>query len=264
MIPTKLAELLVFIVMLAPGLAYVLRHERVVPARTHSVFRETLRVLYVSVTCLIFTAIVFAGLRWWVPRRTPDVNALVTDTSRYVKAHYVELAWWSLGLLAFATALGALMADRRVVLVLNRIHMTRPAELLFGRPTIGHTSSWYKAFHLGDAPNGKGGSRENSDQPYTWVGAQMEDGSYIEGKAISYNWSVEENENREIVLLAPRVTTKKADRIPMSQHVTVLSARHIVRLDITFVTPTRLTDVPDQPDKASSVDSREEDSILQR
>jgi hypothetical protein len=50
--PIVALGLVLFEVLLAPGLACVLRHERVVPARSHTAFRETLRVVFVSVACL--------------------------------------------------------------------------------------------------------------------------------------------------------------------------------------------------------------------
>jgi hypothetical protein len=114
-IPSTLLGLLLFIVLLAPGLAYALRHERVVPAPAHSAFRETLRVIFVSVACLTVTSLMFAVLRWFLPGRTPNVRGLIRDPNDFARDHHVHLIWWSVGLIAFATLLGAFFADPRIV-----------------------------------------------------------------------------------------------------------------------------------------------------
>lgn len=240
MVPNSLAGLLIFIVMLAPGLAYVLRHERVVPARSYTAFRETLRVVYVSVVCLVITALAFAGLRWRLPNRTPDIHALVVDPDKYAREHYVELAWWAFGLILFATLVGAGAADKRVVAMWKRVTGWRATRWIIGKPSIGHTSAWYTAFHLRDREPGR-----------TWLGVQMDDGSYMEGELFSFNVAADEDENRELVLMRPHVTKGDHVRLPMLQDLTILSARHIVRIDVTRIAPAR-PPVPSQPERVQA------------
>jgi hypothetical protein len=79
LIPSSLAGLLLFVVLLTPGRAYVLRYERVVPARSHTPFRETLRVVFVSTACLLIAGLVAAAVRAAIPHHTPHVNHLVQD-----------------------------------------------------------------------------------------------------------------------------------------------------------------------------------------
>ncbi len=45
MLPSTLVSLLLFILLLTPGFAYVLRTERTVPSRQFTTFRETMRVV---------------------------------------------------------------------------------------------------------------------------------------------------------------------------------------------------------------------------
>lgn len=132
MIPSLLLGLALLVVLLASGLAFALRRRRVVQARAHSAFREALRVVFVSVACLLATSLIAAGIRWLFPADTPNVNQLMQDPSRYGRAHYVQLAWWALLLLVIATALGAVAADLRVVRISARGARWTLATLIVG------------------------------------------------------------------------------------------------------------------------------------
>lgn len=236
MFPTSLPELLLFVALLAPGLAFVLRHERVFPARSHSPFRETLRVFFVSVACLSAAALVGALLRWRFPRGTPDVGALVRDPAAYSALHYQQIAWWSAGLLLFATILGAIAADRRVVHGLRRVAQTRAIGWITGTPTIGTTSVWYELLHFyDDEPDGR-----------VWVGLQIDDGTYIDGELAAFNTGSDEHENRDIAVWNAAITVD-GERKTLDQLFTVVSARRLVRVDITHLGP-ELPQTPRQGD----------------
>jgi Family of unknown function (DUF6338) len=229
-IPSTLAGLALFLVLLAPGLAYVLRHERVVPAQQYSAFRETLRVVFVSVICLTITGLLAAGLRWLAPSETPDIGRLVEDPVDAVREHYVQFTVWVLALIIFATLLGALAADPRVVRLLHRAEGTRVVRWFSGSTDTGirSVSAWYRVFHIFDG---------NNPGPVV-VGAQMDDGTYVEGRLFSFNATAEEGEDREVLLAAPLyLTTVDGRRHDLFQQFTVISARRIVRLDITHLEP---------------------------
>ena len=230
MIPSTLFGLALFLVLLAPGLAYMLRHERVVPAQQYCAFRETLRVVFVSVVCLTITGLIAAGLRWLVPSETPDIGRLVEDPVDSVREHYVQYTWWVLALIVFATLLGALAADPRVVQLLHRAGETRVVRLLSGATDTGirSISAWYRVVHIFD---------DDNPGPIV-VGAQMDDGTYVEGRLFSFNTAAEEVEDRDILLSAPlHLTTVDGRQHDLSQQFTVISARRIVRLDITHLDP---------------------------
>ncbi len=91
MLPSSISGLLLFVALLAPGLAYVLRHERVVPIAERSAFRETLRVVFVSIACLVVSGVLLAALRWAAPKSTPNVRGLVQDPGAYFQQHHVSL-----------------------------------------------------------------------------------------------------------------------------------------------------------------------------
>jgi hypothetical protein len=115
LVPSSFAGLILFILLLAPGFAYVLRVEKSVPNRDFSAFRETLRVVFVSIVCLFSTGLLFTVLRWLWPEHTLDIRGLIRDPEEFSREHHVQLAWWSIGFITAATLLGACAADPRTV-----------------------------------------------------------------------------------------------------------------------------------------------------
>jgi hypothetical protein len=226
MIPSTLLGLLLFVLLLAPGLAYVLRYERVLPGPEHSPFRETLRVIFVSITCLTVTGLLLAYARWEFPEHTPNVRGLLQDPGAFIQGHHVQLVWWALALVGSATLLGATAADPRLVRLRRHWRRGKFLTRLLGDTSIRETSEWRQAFVERRPPNTE----------EVFVGAQMDDGSYIEGYLSSYNAKVPEDDQRELTLLEAEMRTPRGSKLhPLSVR-TVLSARHIVRLDVRYLT----------------------------
>ena len=71
--PTTLTGLLLFVVLLLPGFAYLVGKERHGTERRLSPFRETVAIVAASVTSELFVLTVFAGIRALWPSRAPDV-----------------------------------------------------------------------------------------------------------------------------------------------------------------------------------------------
>src|SRR5262245_60177483 len=183
---------MLFVMLLAPGLAYVLRHERVVAAPPHSAFRETLRVVFVSVTCLTATGLLFVGLRAIWPERTPNIRGLVRDPDSFVRDHHVHLAWWALALLTFATLIGWIAGDPRVVRRVRFLRSTKWVRWLFDEGRISPASNWDQALsEIKDLD-------PNLAKMKTFVGAQLADGSYVRGYLVAFSPHTVENEHREL------------------------------------------------------------------
>jgi hypothetical protein len=227
-VPSSLVSLVLFVVLLAPGFAYVLRHEKRVPGRPFSVFRETLRVVFVSVACLTVTGLLFAGLRWLMPTRTPNVRGLLLNPSGFAREHHVHLLWWSLALIAFATLIGAIWGDPRLI-EKRQVLLSHRALRWVSASTatdIRVESAWHRIFHLYDN-DGKGPVQ---------VGVQLDDGSYITGQMWSFNPAFEENQDRELILSAPlTLTTADGAMASIGSQFTIISARRIIRLDVTHL-----------------------------
>lgn len=241
MIPTSLLTLVLFVALLAPGLAYVLRHERVIPAVQQSAFREPVRVIFVSVICLTITGVLFALIRSWLPHRTPNIRGLVRDPAGFAREHHVHLTWWALALLAFATIIGAALADPRAIRWVRTVRGMSWTRRLFGESPIGDFSAWREALTELPDSNSSQGSAQGRE---TFVGAQMADGTYVSGYLVSFNPQVMENDQRELILTRAKLRTADNVEADIGCTVTVISARHITRLDITHVEPDPRAEIP--------------------
>ncbi|MEV1142470.1 DUF6338 family protein [Micromonospora sp. NPDC049799] len=225
MLPSSLIGLVLFLVLLAPGFVYVLRHEKHVAGRPFSAFRETLRVVFVSVACLLLTGLIFTWMRWAWPERTLNVRGLVRDPAEFARDHHVELAWWSLAFISAATFVAAVAADRRVVAGVRWLAARRPVRWLSGSTStqIRPTSQWARVFDL----------YEEDDPGPVLVGLQLDDGSYLRGRLWVFNPAFEENEDRELVLSQPlTLTPARGPERPYQSQFAIVSARHIVRMDV--------------------------------
>jgi hypothetical protein len=228
MVPSSVVGLVLFVVLLTPGFAYVLRHERSVPGRQFSALRETLRVVFVSLVSLLGVGLLFALLRWIFPTHTPNIRGLVQDPAEFARSHHVQLAWWSLALLCAATLLAAGAADPRLVKRIRRVADSRIGRLVSGAKTdsIRAQSHWHRIFEL----------YADDDPGPILAGIQLEDGSYITGRVCSYNTKFEEVQDREIVLQRPlTLTPTDGDRVTLDFQFTVVSARRMVRMDVTHL-----------------------------
>jgi hypothetical protein len=226
LIPSTAAGFALFVLLLAPGLAFVLRHERVVPAQSYSAFRETLRVVFVSVACLVTAGLAFAALRWALPRYTLDVRAFVQDPAGFAKGHHVSVAWWSLAFIGYATLIGAVAADPRVLERLWSWRSKMLAQALLGSTDgrIRNLSAWDRA--MGEL---------RPEDARVFAGVQMVDGSYVQGYVASYSPRTSDDENRDLLLAAPEMRTADGKLHPLGATLTVISARHIQRLDISHI-----------------------------
>lgn len=196
--PTSLVGLLLFIILLAPGFAFVVRRETRFVPRTTSVFRETAAVVLASVTANGIALAGFGVIRTLVPERTPDVGRLVNGPAAYFTHHYVEVAVWGAALLAVAVLLAALAAvpPQPVIARWRKLpEALQPAWLEdLGNPII-YKSAWDRLMHLGAA--------DYEGPVDVWVSCELHDGTYLAGPLYSLNPDVDEDADREFIIMAP-------------------------------------------------------------
>src|SRR5580658_3780604 len=107
--PTTLTGLLVFVVLLLPGFAYLVGKERNGTERRASPFGETVAVVAASVTSEVVVLALFGIVRWLGPSVTPNAGALIRHPAAYLAGtdtshgHYAQVAIWLLGMLLLAT-----------------------------------------------------------------------------------------------------------------------------------------------------------------
>lgn len=230
MVPSSFAGLAFFVLLLAPGFAYVLRVERSIPNRELSVFRETLHVVFVSIVCLFATGLLFAALRWLWPEHTLNIRGLIRNPEEFSREHHVQLAWWSIAFVTVATLLGAFVADPRYVDWMHALLSSRAGRLITGSEDtdIRYVSQWHRVLDL-----------YQEDQPGpVLVGVALDDGSRVRGRLWAYNPTQEEEENRDLVLTPPlTLTSADGQESRLETQFTIVSARRIVRMDVTHLPP---------------------------
>lgn len=185
--PSTVLGLVLFVVGLAPGLAFVLLRERVAPQRALSPFRETAIVLCVSIAAAVFALALFAVLRAAAPSITPDVGSLVRDPAQFVRTSYVSLFWWSIALLGLATAAAGLVGSGALRRLLARLPRSPVDPVL--APHEAGVSAWWLAFR---------------DQPDAdvHVGCLLTDGSFVSGFLMSFSNAAEDSGDRDLTLAA--------------------------------------------------------------
>lgn len=97
----------------------------------------------------------------------------------------------------------------------------------YSQTTILDVSAWYRTIEL-----------HRHDAEVLVVGAQLDSGAYVQGDLFTYSVASREDEHRDLVLTAP-IELRTADGVTHTLDVkySVISARHIVRLDVTPVQP---------------------------
>lgn len=233
MLPTSLAGIAIFVAVLMPGLVYALRKERTVPAARVSAIRETMWVVAASTGCLLTTGLMLTLVRTLWPSGTVDIGALLRAPDVYVVDHHVRLAWWSFVALVLACLIALEAADPRVAGLVRSAGSRSWVRRVIGtsETDIRPTSAWSRVFTLyDDDPAGTGD---------VLIGAQLEDGTYLRGTLSSHSAEIEDSPDREIVLRSPLgLRTTDGEWHELDSTHAVVSARRVVRLDVTHLAPT--------------------------
>jgi hypothetical protein len=183
--PTTLAGLLIFVVLLLPGFAYLVGKERYGTERHTSPFRETVAVVAASVTSELVILALFTLVRWLSPTLTPNISALVHGGSAYAAEHYQSLTTYGLLMLALAAAVAYCATVPKVRQLFKRF------PVVGAYPHDSTVSAWWMMFEK--LPRGRD----------VQVGCNLEDGSYVTGLLASFNNSADDSPDRDIVLGAP-------------------------------------------------------------
>lgn len=223
--PTTLTGLLLFVVILLPGFAYLVGKERHGTERRLSPFRETVAIVSASVTSELVVIGVFAAIRTVWPSVTPDVGALLRQGALYFhgyqshRGHYQIIAAWGIGLLALATLIAYAATIPRV---------RRLGKWLTGPyPHESTVSSWWMLFE-------------------TWKGAReieviciLDDGSSIRGRFGSFNISADDSPDRDLILKDPLhySPSGEEDEVPYPVSTACIAARRIVTMFVNYSDP---------------------------
>jgi Family of unknown function (DUF6338) len=216
-IPSSLATVIAFLVLVAPGILYESLNERRRPAYSTSAFREASRVALASVVFSGAALIVLAVLRAVRPDLMPDPRELIADPRGYAQNHYQLIAVAVLAEFAIALALASAWAWGW-----NRYGSRGQSSA-----AIKPISAWFKVF------------REDAKDSYPYLRVRLSTGTVYEGVIADYVPDFVGPAERELVLSPPlyvrvgdeprrQVTGYKRLIIPGSSIVTI-SVKYIDR-----------------------------------
>jgi hypothetical protein len=239
--PTTLSSLLIFVVLLLPGFAYLVGKERHGTERHTSPFRETVAIVAASVTSELAVLGLFAAIRALFPSWTPDVGAVILHGGgAYAASHYRSLAILGLILLAASTGLAYLAT----VPSFRRFFARVP--VIGAYPHDSTVSGWWVLFEkwrvIHKTVPGKkpGKTREVKVSRRVKAGCLLDDGSYVSGWLASFNNSADDSLDRDLVLRAPIEVRPKGAPEPMqhpSASAASIPASRIVTLFVGYVEP---------------------------
>jgi hypothetical protein len=240
-LPTTTVSLFVTIAFALPGYIFHRTALRRNPERTDTAVTEVLSVLFASIAIDTLVLVVLVTASVVLPVAKIDASGFVANPQTYtVKNLDVVAGWASVGfLLALVVAVVAALRPWERWLPARWREWADNRERLYQ----DQQSAWWRLFH---------------DNPGTrvYVGCTVDDGSYVSGFLNSYSKVGTEHADREITLRAP-VTYRPSDESKAVQldevGAAVLSARHIVFMTVTYVTPVAgpATELATTPDAAA-------------
>lgn len=223
-VPSGVAGVLLFILLLWPGFAYSSIRARRRPERQQTALRETVSIVSVSLTALVVTGILFAILRSIFPGATPNIDRLIFHSRTYLERQYVLVAWWALVLLALAV-LGS--GGIAIAQSSDRLSKMRMLRWFAAPPDPSTMSSWWVAF-----------TEYSPADVEIHVGCTLDDGSYISGRLYSFSQAGDDTADRDLLLRDPiRVRPPGAASAQEMERagLVAISARHLVTMIVTYV-----------------------------
>jgi hypothetical protein len=238
-VPTTALGLLIFVLLLAPGLTYRAYRAASTPVDKPSALRELGGIALRSVACDLIALVAFACVHAWRPAWTPDIGALVRDPQQYLEREYDALFWWGLGVLVFACLLAALAASAAGSDWWARATDSGPVSWITPQGGVTKESTWWGLFSA--YPDRR-----------VYAGCTLDDGTYVGGWLLSYSPDSDETENRELALTGPL-----AFRAPEAEETDTLevgavtiSARRLQYLTVSYLPlEDNPTDAPHAPSR---------------
>ena len=188
MLPSTWLAVLLFLLLILPGLVFVMLADRRRVSPPQSTFRE---ISGVTVWSLIFTALSLAialcvHLLWHPTQWLPDIDALVRDPGQYSREHYAIVSGAVLGVVSLATLLSTIPH------ALYRLKNWKRRDRL-----IGSESAWQRAFVT------------DRDDPWrVYLRVKTNDGTVYHGSLIAHSPDFS-NDDRELLLGHPGLSIRQ-------------------------------------------------------
>ncbi len=210
MVPSTLLSIILFILLIAPGLLFDLLAGRRRVGAPESAFRETSRVVLASLAFSTLGLLAVALLRTAAPHLMPDPRQLFGHPQAYFAAHYRRIFW--------AMALEAVVAVGSAAVIHSRLQRKSDSVLRT-------TSSWSKVLRE-DLPAGA----------HPHVRVRLTNGTVYVGQVSDFTADLDQAD-REIVLCPP-LYSKSGDKaltgMPEEWQRVVLPASSIESIGVTY------------------------------
>jgi hypothetical protein len=242
MVPTTLASVTIFVVLLLPGYVFVRRRQQVNPTRERSAFSEVASVLFAGATFDALVLAIFLAAHRIFPGRPLHLDQFVGNPNAYARTHYNEIALWLALLVLAAAGLAYIVGSERVLAFLSSRSRT-PSEV--------HQSAWWLLFN------------EQHPGVTRFVSCVLDDGSLIRGALFSFSRASREHPDREVVLIQPLSyragARNEVEDLPGVAAVSV-SSRRIVTLMVSYVPP-KVKDEPSAPPETTTTEPPDAASV---
>ncbi|MDE3724744.1 DUF6338 family protein [Nocardiopsis sp. N85] len=224
--PGTPTAVLIFILLVVPGIVFVLRKEALHPTEEKSAFRDmaTIALVSVVVNSLMFSILMLAGLLF--SGLAAAVNSLFLDPGGYASDNFSLLWWWCVGLMLVSIVIAFFAGGMDSYAARKRIwwRWTRG-------PYDASSSIWSRVFRQ-HRDNGSVG-----DVKY-FVDCIMVNGFYYRGICEFYNPGLDETGDRDILLQSP-LEVKYSDSDCFikfrDEAQVILSSRNIISIHVTAI-----------------------------
>lgn len=133
MVPTSALSVVIFLLLVAPGICYELLQQRRHFPRQESAFVEVGRILLSGTLLSALTLLLLGLVRWWSERSVVDPPALLARGLPYIAQH-VMLVGWTVALeLGTSTLLAVIFSDVRTSKTARKIQPIDPWHALAER-----------------------------------------------------------------------------------------------------------------------------------
>lgn len=191
-------SVLIYAVLILPGLAYILQYERNYASGKVSVFRESVTVVAVSLLLLILGCLVLLGISFAFSEVGNQLDRALRSPSLYLTSHPRHVLIIVLSYVIIATFVAWFIVPHK--------YFIRGMDFMNNKKSrlSQSASGWQYAFSI--APGGEAYPKGTAH----FVTLALKDGSIISGQRIAHTASIDEDQEASI-LLGPPLTIQGKD-----------------------------------------------------
>ncbi|MBY6708100.1 hypothetical protein HQ308_14940 [Rhodococcus sp. BP-241] len=193
-LPDSFLGLVLFVVLLAPGLVSVQTGPRNKPIAKPTALREIAGIVFRSLISLSAASAVMAVVRHCRPNNTPDVRRLINEPGTYLPPNYVSVVAWGLATLALACLFAWLWSTFANTKTYQNWSKSTLATKLKPKHVIETSPAWWVMFKPEE-------SEQNDFRAMADI--TVDGGVVFSGEVFSFSPEADEHADRELTLIEP-------------------------------------------------------------